>query len=155
MTDAITQNNIDMDIAESAVGIGYELARTFVPINPFETYATSQESTINPYETPDQTTAQNSMSLTELKAKVVETYNFIVTNDLIKIESNLVENNQIEFEMSFTPPEWYDQLDDTIKINVESNLMRIFKKRIQQMTEEYNLTKGQGQGQAHTYTHTT
>ena len=33
--------------------------------------------------------------------------------------------------MSFTPPEWYDQLDDTIKINVESNLMRIsFKTNI-------------------------
>lgn len=54
----------------------------------------------------------------------------------IKEEKN---SNQIIYKIMIKPVEWYMELDDDTKYNVQTNLQEFIKPVIKQLLQEYNL----------------
>ena len=68
-----------------------------------------------------------------------------ICNRIIKEKLfNIVRNRdvaQIVFKIQINPVEWYMELDDDVKFNVEYNLGNLFKPLIIEAMNEYNKSK--------------
>lgn len=85
------------------------------------------------------------MSETEYKEYICELCNRIIKEKLVHIikddENSRETNNgktKIVFKIQLTPVEWYMELDDDIKFNVEYNLQEIFKPLIIEAIDSFS-----------------
>ena len=80
------------------------------------------------------------MSDDEYKQYISEICNRIIREKLINIVKDR-NSQQIVFKIQINPAEWYMEMDDDIKFNVEYNLQILFKPLIIEAINEYNASK--------------
>ena len=80
------------------------------------------------------------MSDNEYKKYISEICNRIIKEKLISIVKDR-NSQQIVFKIQINPAEWYMEMDDDIKFNVEYNLQILFKPLIIEAINEYNDSK--------------
>tara|TARA_E500000178_G_scaffold274323_1_gene272889 strand:+ start:831 stop:1103 length:273 start_codon:yes stop_codon:yes gene_type:complete len=77
---------------------------------------------------------------------VVEDYKQLIANIINRLQKeNCIiikedkKNNQFIYRIMIKPVEWYLELDDDTKYNVETNLQEFMKPKIQEIVQELNL----------------
>jgi len=77
---------------------------------------------------------------------VIEDYKKLIANTINRLQKENCINikqyknkNQIIYKIIIEPVEWYLELDDDTKYNVETNLKEFMKPIIEQLLEECNL----------------
>lgn len=77
---------------------------------------------------------------------VIEDYKQLIANIINRLQrENCItikedkNNNQFIYRIMIKPVEWYLELDDDTKYNVETNLKEFMKPIIEQLLREYNL----------------
>jgi len=73
----------------------------------------------------------------EYKSLIFDSCNRIIQDKNMFIEEKK-EKDKILLEIKFNEPEWYKELDDTLKFDIFTNLQRIFKKKLKNMIEIYD-----------------
>ena len=76
----------------------------------------------------------------------IEDYKQLITNVINRLQKeNCIiikedkKNNQFIYRIMIKPVEWYLELDDDTKYNVETNLQEFMKPKIQEIVQELNL----------------
>jgi hypothetical protein len=82
-------------------------------------------------------TIEESNSLDTYKLYISSIMNRLIKEKHILVEQSKV-NNQMRFTIKISNVEWYLELDDDTKYNVEMNLQEHYKPLILQALEEYN-----------------
>lgn len=77
------------------------------------------------------------MSDDEYKQYISEICNRVIREKLINIIKDR-NSEQIVFKIQINPAEWYMEMDDDVKFNVEYNLQTLFKPLIIEAINEYN-----------------
>lgn len=77
------------------------------------------------------------MSDDEYKQYISEICNRIIKEKLINIIKDR-NSEQVVFKIQINPVEWYMEMDDDVKFNVEYNLQTLFKPLIIEAINEYN-----------------
>ena len=80
------------------------------------------------------------MSDDEYKQYISEICNRIIKEKLINIVKDR-NSQQIVFKIQINPAEWYMEMDDDVKFNVEYNLQILFKPLIIEALKEYSETR--------------
>ena len=77
------------------------------------------------------------MSDDEYKQYISEICNRVIREKLINIIKDR-NSEEVVFKIQINPVEWYMEMDDDVKFNVEYNLQILFKPLIIEAINEYN-----------------
>lgn len=80
------------------------------------------------------------MTNSEYKNYVSDICNRIIKDKLINIVKDR-DSKSVVFKIQINPVEWYIELDDDLKFNVEYNLQHLFKPLIIEAINDYNKEK--------------
>ena len=79
------------------------------------------------------------MSDIEYKQYICDICNRIISEKIFKIiKDESCDNNNLVLKIQILPKEWYMELDDDLKFNVEYNLQELFKPKIIEAMNEYD-----------------
>lgn len=88
------------------------------------------------------------MSDQEYKQHIVNICKRIIREKLINIVRD-TDKEEIVFKIQINPIEWYMEMDDDVKFNVEYNLQNLFKPLIIEAIKKYNesIEEGEEEGE--------
>lgn len=78
-------------------------------------------------------------AIEDYKQLIANIINRLQRENCIIIKENKTTSNQIIYRIMIKPVEWYLELDDDTKYNVETNLQEFMKPKIQEIVQELNL----------------
>ena len=81
----------------------------------------------------------NEYAIEDYKHLIANIINRLQRENCIIIKENKTTSNQIIYRIMIKPVEWYLELDDDTKYNVETNLQEFMKPKIQEIVQELNL----------------
>ena len=81
----------------------------------------------------------NEYAIEDYKQLIANIINRLQKENCIIIKENKTTSNQIIYRIMIKPVEWYLELDDDTKYNVETNLQEFMKPKIQEIIQELNL----------------
>tara|TARA_Y100000591_G_C21850228_1_gene711186 strand:- start:536 stop:811 length:276 start_codon:yes stop_codon:yes gene_type:complete len=81
----------------------------------------------------------NEYAIEDYKQLIANIINRLQKENCIIIKENKTTSNQIIYRIMIKPVEWYLELDDDTKYNVETNLQKFMKPKIQEIIQELNL----------------
>jgi hypothetical protein len=81
----------------------------------------------------------NEYAIEDYKQLIANIINRLQKENCIIIKENKTTSNQIIYKIMIKPVEWYLELDDDTKYNVETNLQEFMKPKIQEIIQELNL----------------
>ena len=81
----------------------------------------------------------NEYAIEDYKQLIANIINRLQRENCIIIKENKTTSNQIIYRIMIKPVEWYLELDDDTKYNVETNLQEFMKPKIQEIVQELNL----------------